>query len=256
MRRQIKFRVLAAVIVILATSINADAQLGGALNRTRRAVEQTAKETEQTGEDVSKIPLQASVSGNISAGNFVNGTVATVTFNRFPANVNEWKQVRDQIGETIPGAVALQIMACELYRRNSAAGTECLILNTVSSSQTSYTSLLMNVASSRPYQFAAYLKGASWDNGYNPTKPYTIEIRVTATSAKDYATYYQADSYKFFIKSNGHELNGGLQPVSVLKTERPGEPGEGGKYYIVHGSSSIFLQCKEKKFSESFNGLD
>ena len=208
-----------------------------------------------SGNNTPTTPLQVSVSGNISETNFVTGAVSTVTFNRFPVNVDEWKLVRDQIGETMPGVVALQIMACELYRRNKAAGTECLKLNTVSSSQTSYTNLLRTIASSRPYQFAAYLKGASWDNGYNPTKPYTIEVRVAATSSKEKSNSYQTNIYKLFVKSNGHEMLDGWQPVSVMVTAKPGEPGE-GKYYIIFASSSIFLQCKEKSFTVAFNGLD
>jgi len=135
------------------------------------------------------------------------------------------------------------------------AGTECIKLNLITSLQNSYTNLIRNVVGPRPYQFAAYLKGSAWDNGYNPTKPYTIEMFVTASSTKGYSTYYQADSYKFFIKSNGHEVNDGLQPVVVIKTARSGEPGE-GKYYIIEEASSIYLQCRERSFSAPFNGLD
>ena len=58
MRTKIKLRVMTALIVMLAASINAEAQLGGALNRARRAVEQTTKETtketEQTAKDAAK----------------------------------------------------------------------------------------------------------------------------------------------------------------------------------------------------------
>ena len=48
MKKQFKFRVLATVIVMLIVSINAEAQLGGAINRARRAIEQTTRETEQS----------------------------------------------------------------------------------------------------------------------------------------------------------------------------------------------------------------
>ena len=209
-----------------------------------------------SGNNTSATPLQVSVSGNISADNFVKGTVGTVTFNRFPANVNEWKQVREQIGETMPGAVALQIMACELYRRNNNAGAECIKLNTVSNQVKSYTGLVKDLfRRSRPYQYAAYLKDASWDNGYNPTKPYVITVEVGATSNVEYSNSYQTNIYGLFVKSNGHEMHDGWQPVSVMVTAKPGEPGE-GKYYIIFASSSIFLQCKEKSFTAAFNGLD
>ena len=48
MKKQFEFRVLATVIVMLIVSINAEAQLGGAINRARRAIEQTTRETEQS----------------------------------------------------------------------------------------------------------------------------------------------------------------------------------------------------------------
>ena len=207
------------------------------------------------GNDPNRPPLEVSVGGNISVDNFVDGAGGTVAFNRFPATVNEWKEVREKIGKTIPGAIALQIMACELYRRNNTAGIECLKLNTSTAKAVSYSNLLKGVIDTRPYQFAAYLQGASWDNGYNPTKPYTITVAVTPTSSVGYSNDYQTNIYHLFIKSNGHEVNGGLQPASVMITARPGEPGE-GKYYIISELSSIFLQCKEKSFSVPFNGLD
>ena len=207
-------------------------------------------------DDVARPTLVVSVNGDISVENFETGTVGTVTFSRFPVTVNEWKKVQEQIGETMMGAVALQIMAGELYRRKTNAGTECMKLNNPSGEATRYTGLIKDVLRIRPYQFAAYLSGASWDNGYNPTKPYTIEFHVTHTSSKSYSNTYQADLYKFFIKSNGHETNEGLQPVVVVKTAKPGVPGEGGKYYIVEESSTIYVQCKEKIFAVDFNGLD
>ena len=200
--------------------------------------------------------IVVSVNGDISVGNFVDGTVATVTFSRFPATIKDWKQVREQIGETILGAVVLQIMAGELYRNNTAHGAECMKLNNISNQHARYTQLLKDALRTRPYQLAAFLSGSSWDNGYNPTKPYTIEFHVTPTSNKSYSNDYQTDIYKFFIKSNGHEINSGLQPVSVMKTAKPSEPGEGGMYYIIFESSSIYLQCKEKSFTVDFNGLD
>ena len=278
MQRKIFFRAMAALIVMLAVSINTEAQRNRAVNRAKQSVEQKSKkEAEQKAKEAvkdtakqktptttqsstlqlvdSSTPIQVSISGNISTTKFSSGSVATISFSRFPANVDEWKQVREEIGETIPGAVALQIMACELYCRDKAVGTECLKLNTVTSSQTNYISLLRDVSNSRPYQFAGYLKGASASNGYNPTKPYTIEVRVTATSYKEYSNAFQAEVFKFFIKSNGHELNDGLQPVAVMKTARPNEPSE-NKYYIISELSSIFLQCKEKSFTVDFNGLD
>ena len=196
--------------------------------------------------------IEVKVIGNISASNFVEGTTGSVEFNRFPASVDEWKQVREKIGETMMGAFVLQVMASEMYRRNNTIGEECMRLAIISASQNSYINLVKNMK--HPYQFAAHLKGASPTNGYNPTKPYTIEFVVTRTSNKQYSNDYQADTYRFFAISNGHDLT--ERTFSVLKTAKPGEPGEGGKYYIVISSSTLYNECKEKSFSQEFKGLD
>ena len=197
-------------------------------------------------------PLEVKVNGNISTSNFVDGTKGSVEFNRFPATVDEWKQVREEIGETMMGAFVLQVMASEMYRRNSTIGEECMRLAIVSASQNSYIGLVKNMK--HPYQYAAHLKGASPENGYNPTKPYTIEFVVNRTSNKQYSNDYQADVYRFFAISNGHDMT--ERTFSVLKTARPGEPGEGGKYYNVISSSTLYNECKEKSFTVNFNGLD
>ena len=56
MTRQIKFRAMAAVVVMLAVSVHVEAQLGGALNRARQTVEQTAKEAEKAVNDATQTP--------------------------------------------------------------------------------------------------------------------------------------------------------------------------------------------------------
>ena len=196
--------------------------------------------------------IEVKVNGNISTTNFVEGTTGSVEFNRFPATVNEWKQVREKIGETMMGAFVLQVMASEMYRRNNAIGEECMRLAIISASQNSYINLAKTMK--HPYQYAAHLKGASPANGYNPTKPYTIEFIVARTSNKQYSNDYQADVYRFFAISNGHDIT--ERTFSVLKTARPGEPGEGGKYYIVTSSSTLYNECREKSFTVDFNGLD
>ena len=48
MKRLIVFRAMAAVVVMLVAGINAEAQLGGALNRAKQAAEKTVKEAEKT----------------------------------------------------------------------------------------------------------------------------------------------------------------------------------------------------------------
>jgi len=205
--------------------------------------------------------LQVSISGDIDHEVYEAGKTCSATFNRFPVSVDEWKQVREQIGEEPHGAVVLQVMATELYRRDRTAGADCM-KETVTVSQYSARirrlDEIYNTAGSnaRPYQMAAFLTGASWDNGYNPTKPYTIEMRVATAKSYGYSNDFQATVIYLEIKSNGHTVNDGWQPFAVLKTHKSGEPGENGTFYIVSEGSSIYDNCREKSFTVPFNGLD
>ena len=202
-------------------------------------------------------PFVVTISGTISHTDHTPGQSGTVTFSRFPFSVAEFKQAREQIGGEPHGAAALQIMASEMWRRNNQRGKECIDLNNtntnVSSSVVNRLTDVYRASTQRPYQMAAYLKGASPENGYNPTKPYTVELRVAAGRPYNHSTDYQATVIPLEVISYGHDS--GSVPVSVLKTNRPGEASE-GKYFIVFECSSLYLQCKAVSFSAPFNGLD
>ena len=58
--------------------------------------------------------------------------VITVNFDKFPATINEWKDMQSKLGGEPQGAVALQVMAFELYRTNRADGEQALRLNNTS----------------------------------------------------------------------------------------------------------------------------
>ena len=115
------------------------------------------------------------ITGKIDHTNYTKGQSGTVEFNRFPATVDEFKAVREKIGGEPHGAVALQVMAMEMYRRDRSIGLECIKLNNTLSNVNAVVSRLKelfggDINYNRPYQIAAYLKGAEPGNGYNPTK--------------------------------------------------------------------------------------
>ena len=199
--------------------------------------------------------LNVSISGTIDHETHTQGQSGTVTFNRFPVSVKEFKQVRDQIGGEPHGAVALQIMASEMFRRHNKIGEECIKLNNTQNNISVCISRLKTIFTQRPYQMAVFLKGSSWDNGYNPEKPYTIEVVVMNGKPYDDSSVFQTKVLFLAVVSSGHESS--PLPVSVLKTKKPEEKAsENGKYFIVWESASITLQCKEKSFEHDFNGLD
>lgn len=73
-------------------------------------------------------PLEVTMTGEIDHEEHTPGQSGSVSFNRFPASVAEFMQVREQIGKEPQGAAALEVMAMEMYRRNRNVGLECLVV--------------------------------------------------------------------------------------------------------------------------------
>jgi len=213
---------------------------------------------EQTESSVSSVPLEVTISGTISPTVHVPSQSGTVTFNRFPATVEEFEQVREKIGKQPHGAVALQIMAYEMFRRDRTIGEECILLNTVTNNTRTAIGRLRelfgnDVNYARPYQMAAFLKGATPKNGYNPSKPYKIEVRVNKVQKYQYSNDYQTDVLYLQVLTQGKST--GAEAVSVLKTHKPGEPSN-GEYYIVFTCAGLYSSVQAVSFTAPFNGLD
>ena len=202
--------------------------------------------------------IEVSISGTISPTTHIPGQSGTVTFSRFPATVEEFVQVREKIGGKPHGAVALQIMAYEMFRRNRAVGEECIRLNTVSNNILTPTSRLRELYGNdanyaRPYQMAAFLKGATPQNGYNPTKPYKIEVRVNKAQKYQYSNDYQTSVLYLQVLTQGKST--GAESVSVLRTHKPGESSQ-GTYFIVFGCAGLYSSVQAVSFTSPFKGLD
>lgn len=204
-------------------------------------------------------PIDVKISGKIDHNRCISGQKASVTFDRFPATVKEFEQVRELIGTEPHGAVALQVMAYEMFRRDKEVGLRCIELNNVvnhagkdSSPIRQLTSIFRDDNSARPYQMASFLKGATPENGYNPTKPYTVEVYSDHGRGYEASSGYQSTIVRMYIVTSGRDDQ--KVPVSVVKTLKPDEPSQ-GTYFIVT-SSPLYSRCKEKSFQKDFNGLD
>jgi len=202
--------------------------------------------------------IKVTITGKISHTDYKPGQSGTVTFSRFPASVEEFKQVREQIGGEPHGAVALQIMAYEMFRHDRKIGEECIRLNSTTVNVMTPLNRLKelfgnDVNYAKPYQMAAFLKDASAENGYAPSKPYTVEVRVHKVNAYQYNNSYQTTQLYLEILTKGKDK--GVESVEVVKTLKPGEPGE-GKYFIVEKCSGLYSSVKNISFSKPFNGLE
>jgi len=203
--------------------------------------------------------ISVTMNGRIDHAVWSAGQMATVSFNRFPTSVDEFRQVREQLGYEPHGAVALQVMAYEMFLRNKELGKECIKLNNLTSVVMSAVGRLTelsrpNDSYARPYQMAAYLKGSSWENGYAPDKPYTVTIRTRPGVQHQNSTTLQAMVLYLDINVEGGK-DKGWSPVSVVKTLKPGEPSE-GKYFIIFDSCDMYSQVRECSFAKPYAGLD
>ena len=203
--------------------------------------------------------VEVAMNGKIDHAVWSAGQTATVCFNRFPASVAEFRQVREQIGTEPHGCIALQVMAYEMYRRDKTTGKECIELNNLKVNVNQTINRLNelnrpNDSYARPYQMAAFLKGATWQNGYSPDKPYTITVRTRPGVKHENSNSFQAMILYLDINVEGGK-DKGWSPVSVVKTLKPGEPGE-GKYFIINDSCDLYSQVREVSFATPFTGLD
>ena len=218
----------------------------------------TDEENDHTVRFVTSGGLEVSMTGVISHTDYDPTQTGTVTFSRFPATVKEFKEVRKQIGGEPQGAVALQLMAYEMYRHNKKAGEECIRLNTTTSNVSMALSRFNELFGKdrnyqRPYQIAAFLKGATPENGYSPTKPYTVEVRVAQFATHQYSSIFQTTVLYLEVLTQGKDR--GAEPISVLKTLKPEEPSE-GEYFIVFACSGIYSQVQAIPFAKKFKGLE
>lgn len=187
-------------------------------------------------------------------------TVATaasnsVSIEKIPATVEEFKALQTELGTTPEGCIMLQLVAMEMYRRDKNVGTECLTLNNTSINLSSVTSRLKEIfrendSYARPYLVSSFFKGAKPSNGYNPTKPYTIEVRRNPAYPNDERSQSLRGYVKYFqVYSDGYDTP--WRGIEVVQQQ-------GDTYYRVSNCPAIYTQCKEIDFdaTDTWHGLE
>jgi hypothetical protein len=191
--------------------------------------------------------------GTINHDEYVAGTEASVTITGIPQSVDDFKALQQQIDGEPQGAVALEIIACEVYHQQCKSdGQDCLTLCNVKNNVNCQLQRLKDLFNekdeyyARPYQMAAFMKGASADNGYNPSKPYTIEVNVDKNAPYEMSDEYGAKLINLQVVSHGHDA--GSQRVTVVKPN-------GSDYFMVCNCPGIYSQVKKIAPGQTFNGL-
>ena len=192
--------------------------------------------------------IVVTISGTISHDSYKRNQTGTVSFNRFPVSVDEFKKVQQQIGNEPHGAVALELMAIEMYRRNAETGTECLKLCNTPLNVNSQTRRLKELFGNdtnynRPYQVAAFLKGATPENKYTPNEPYTVEVKVNNGRPYQKITDYQSTELYLEVLTKGKAH--GSETVYVVKPNPCRDYPEGSKYFLVNNCPGLYAQVQE-----------
>ena len=216
-----------ALSIIMVFGVNtANAQLGNLVNKLKDTSTKAASKTQD-----GKMSVEA-----------------------IPSTLDEFKALQAELGTSPEGCIMLQLVAMEMYRRDKNVGRECLSLNNTSTNLSSVTSRLnelyrQNDSYARPYLVSSCFKGATPANGYNPNKPYTIEVRRDPVRPDDERSQMLKGYVKYFqLYSDGWDTH--WRNVDVVKQQ-------GDEYYRVSNCPAILTQCKEIDFdaTDEWHGL-
>jgi len=168
-----------------------------------------------------------------------------VSIEKIPTTLEEFQALQAEMGTTPEGCIMLQLVAMEMYRRDKNVGTECLRLNNTDTNLSSVTSRLKEIfrendTYARPYLVSSYFKGAKPSNGYNPDKPYTIQVRRDPTRPEDERSQMLKGYVKHMqVYSDGYDTP--WRGIDVVQQK-------GDTYYRVSNCPSLYTQCKEVDF--------
>lgn len=190
---------------------------------------------------------------------YVEGGKARVTFTNVPGDYDEFQTVYQQfLGKTSYGVSAMLPMAFELWGRNHELGQRCLQLITHG---TCYNEIMRQLPSHMersehspaddPYvqrcMPAAVLEGASKENGYNPTEPYTVNMTIGLKDTwGEESEILQAYVYKLNIIS-GNAWATQQRGVTVQLSWR------GEQLYKVNGCPTLYVNIYPPR--QDWNGL-
>ena len=176
----------------------------------------------------------------------INATAQTeCSINSIPASLEEFQALQSELGTTPEGCIMLQLVAMEMYRRDRTVGQECLRLNNTDTNLSSVTNRLKEIfrendSYARPYLVSSFFKGAKPSNGYNPQKPYTIQVRRNPARPEDERSQMLKGYVKYMqVYSDGSDTP--WRGVEVVQQK-------GDTYYRVSNCPSIYTQCKEVDF--------
>jgi len=228
--------VLFLVTALLGFSFSAQAQKRGKMRNSRHHTERTvSKHAKRAAKDAR--------TATVSHTEWEPNKMVSVTFDEFPATIEQWQEMQKKLGGEPQGAVALQVMAFELYRNNRADGEKALKLNNTATNYNSTVGRLREIMGkdqyyARPYIAWAMLRGATPENGYTVRPPYVIDIKVDPNKKYQESQLLKGTVIYLLLDSKGWDTN--WRGVEVVKPA-------GSDYFVVSNCPAMYTQCKESK---------
>ncbi len=210
------FITVMAFLMVMSFSLTANAQLGGIGKAIKQGVSNAASKAASDKVSIEKIPT----------------------------TLEEFQALQAELGTSPEGCIMLQLVAMEMYRRDRNIGTECLRLNNTDTNLSSMTRRLNelyreNDTYARPYLVSSCFKGAKPSNGYNPEKPYTIQVRKDPTKSDERSQMLKGYVKHLQLYSDGYDTP--WRSIDVVQQK-------GDEYYRVSNCPAILTQCKEVDF--------
>ncbi|NLC49896.1 MAG: hypothetical protein GX762_05960 [Bacteroidales bacterium] len=204
-------------------------------------------------------PITGTVAGKINHNELEMTDKGSCTFDRFPWSVAKFKELQLQVATEPQGAVTMVLIAMEIFRKYPVIGEKCLYLTTtenehdpnnlgrMSKDRIMYrlNELLRGNDNyyTRPYQVAAYLKGAHQQNGYIPQKPYTVEVEIMNFSY-EYNSKMDAKYIQYYVLTGGKDSG-----KDIIRVIKPWD----SKYFLVDNFPGLYSQVKELPGSKTWN---
>ena len=190
---------------------------------------------------------------------YAAGATGKVTFTNVPSGYTEFKAVYEQfLGKTPYGTAAMLPMAFEIWARNNATGERCLDLLCYSICKTEVLRELSRHIVTSEYSpdndsyvqrcmTAATLSGATKENGYNPTEPYTINMEIGQENTwKAESEVLQAYVYTLYVVADGNAWSTNKRSVTVQR-------GWNDNLYKANNCPSLYVNIFTPR--TSWNGL-
>lgn len=185
---------------------------------------------------------------------------STVTFDRFPVSYEDWARTQEQLGNSLAGTVALELMAMQLYYYNQKEGEKAIYqCNTDTDAKSLIRIISQKFKQSMtgngdsyfcPFLVASYLKGATPGNAYHPVKPYEIKVRMhPSTRPQQGNISFTGIDYFLQIYCNGADTPWRGVEVAELKGE---------KHFRIFNNASLPVGVKQiayKSNPEEFEEL-